>query len=1291
MYRTPFLCDRSVSHSSAPSPTRGGRGRILLFGLLALAVLLPGCRGETETNSESQTATGSGSETSPSTASEPRTVDAFPEAPAIRPLPLSPSTDAETEEGQFVYLDAAVTGMDFTNTWEKSESTLHAVGTSYIASGVAIGDVDGDGLADVFLCRQSDGGRLYRNAGGMKFEDMTEAAGIDPAGMWSVGATFADINNDGHLDLYVCGYATANRLYLNDGKGTFTEKAAEYGLDYTGPSVCAAFGDYDNDGDLDVYLVTNRYDGHLLEELPGESPTLQDAQGNLVINPKFRERYYLMQHPERGVVAEPGGAFDHLFRNDGDRFIDVTKESNIGELAYMGLSANWWDYDGDGRLDLYVANDFKGEDLLYRNNGPNRDGVVTFSNALEASLPHTPWYSMGSDFTDINHDGLVDYLASDMAGTTHYRDKLSMGAMSGPDSEAWFLNWPTPPQYMRNCLFVNTGTPRFLEVAAMAGIASTDWTWTAKFDDLDNDGHEDVFFTNGMSRDTNNGDLRDQVRRERMEIDASLEFWWNQPRFELENMAFRGSGDMKFEDVSQAWGLDHLGVSTGAATGDLDRDGDLDMVINGFNEPVRVYRNDLADGRAIQFQLKGSVSNRFGLGSRIDVRVSDEAPVQTKWLATGRGFASSSELVVHFGTGEAERIEQVRVTWPSGVVQVFEDLATGSRYEIVEKGTLPDSTSLTDSRTPDGEPALFESVDTFRNMQHIEKPYDDFQREPLLPNQLSQMGAGMAWGDVDGDGDDDLYFGQATDVAGQLYLRGEDDTFRLSRQQAFAADAQHEDMGSVFFDVDGDQDLDLYVVSGGVECEPGDARLADRLYLNDGTGNFSRAEASVLPEIRVSGSTVAAADFDGDGDVDLFVGSRFVPGAYPTTPESILWVNEGGTLKNAIEEVAPDLATTGMVTSALWADINDDNQLDLFVTIDWGAPELWLQRDGQLQDVTEAAGLADNSGWFNSVTAGDVDGDGDLDFALGNFGENTKYHASHKKPELLFYGDFEDNGKKQIVEAKYENGVCLPRRGLGCTSNAMPTIKEKLPTYHEFAISPLVDIYTESGLDDAERFEATYLESCLLINTGNTDGIPVFEFRELPPIVQAAPVFGCAFVDVNGDGNLDLYLLQNFHGPQRETGNMDGGVSVLLLGDGAGRFDTVWPNASGLVVDGDATSLSVVDLNGDQRPDFLAGVNNDRPVAHVNLSTNSMVAIRLTTAGPQPAWGAQATITTRDGNTRVIHLNGGGSYLGQGGNDLYTRNDVESIDVRWPDGTRETFSAVPAVDGRIVLTAGAGS
>ena len=1084
-----------------------------------------------------------------------------------------PSADAGNGRSSFIELSPEDTGVELLHVWDPPQEHRNLVNPIF-GAGVAIGDYDNDGLQDIYVARSTDAGRLFRNLGGMKFEDVTEQVGIDPKGMWASATTFVDINDDGRLDLYICGFDCPNRLYINQGD-KFVERAAAYGLDYKGSSVEMAFADYDCDGDLDAYLVTN----HMKPRDPTVPLKVIRRRGEAPqVNTEYQENFYFIKYRE-GYRRVRGGQYDYLFRNDDGKFVEVTEEVGIAKKPYLGLSANWWDYNEDGWPDLYVANDFMGPDLLYRNEGPDADGDITFTDVTSEALPHTPWFSMGSDFGDINNDGRIDYFASDMAGTNHYRDKLSMGNMSGPDSNAWFLNTPDPPQYMRNALYLNTGAERFMEVAYLTSLAKTDWTWTVRLADFDNDGWQDVFFTNGMTRDLLNGDLLAELKQLQDEhassgdttktrFEIAQDFWERQSPFKLENLAFRNTGELKFKNVSKKWGLDHLGVSTGAAVGDLDNDGDLDLVVNGFEEPVRLYRNDVATQNSLRIRLIGDSSNRFGIGTTVRLFRSD-GQQQVRHVSASRGFMSTSESIVHFGIGQSSQVEKLVIEWPSGIVQRFDNLAANQLYDVRETGA-PESKI--------GMPAepMFVSSNLLREFSHQELDFDDFQYQPLLPNRYSQLGPGMAVGDVDGDGDEDLFIGGAAFTSGKLLLN-DNNQFTLSDQSSMADDSEFEDMGSLFFDADLDGDLDLYVVSGGVEFEAGNPRYQDRLYLNDGRGEFTRS--SVLPEIHHSGSCVAASDFDQDGDIDLFVGGRIVPRHWPQAATSVLLRNQGGRFEIVTSEVAPDVESAGMVTSAIWSDVNNDGWSDLLVTYEFGPVRYFENRQGKLTEQTSVAGLGDDVGWFNSICSGDVDNDGDIDYFVGNFGLNTKYKVDKEHSALLYYGDFEGNGRKRIVEAKFEGETCLPRRGLSCSSHAMPMVKEKTPTFHEFAVSDLIEIYTDEKIETASKYEANNLESLVLINHSSPTETR-FELKPLPRIAQASPAFGCCFNDVDGDGNLDLLLAQNFYGPQRETGYMDGGVGLLLRGDGQGRFQPIDAEDSGIVISRDATSLVAMDIDG---------------------------------------------------------------------------------------------------------------
>ena len=1179
--------------------------------------------------------------------------------------PFNNTFQSRKKSNTYIHIDSSKTGINFINKWDPDPQYKNQLENSFISAGVAIGDYNNDGLQDVFLSRQQDGGRLYKNLGGMRFEDVTESTGVADNKMWSTGVSFIDINNDGWLDLYVCGFDSPNKLYINN-KGSFIEKAKAYGLDHKGASVMMAFADYDNDGDLDAYLLTNRLTmdtDSVMTKITG------GKNGKLQIKPEHKELGYFLQRPGTYPALINAGQYDYLYKNENGYFVDITEASGIGKNPYYGLSATWWDYNNDGRPDLYVANDFMGPDHLFQNMGLNEKGIVQFLDVTDQAVPYTPWFSMGSDYSDINNDGKIDFMASDMAGSNHYRDKVSMGAMTGPNSEAWFLNFPNPPQYMRNMVYLNTGASRFMEVGYLSGLSATDWTWTVKFGDLDNDGYEDVYFTNGMSRDFGNGDAKDRFRSQKSKSVDNFDFWNDQEPYKLKNMVFKNLGDLKFEDVSSNWGLDHFGVSTGSALGDLDGDGDLDIIMNGFDEPVRIYHNNLMYNNSIRLDLRGKETNSQGLGARVEMHYDKSSKIMIRYVSSSRGFMSSSESVIHFGLGAYEKANKITIRWPSGVVQNLENVPVGHLYTIVEKNN-------SENLKPKHERMFKKSSSSLSKVQHREKIFDDFKREKLLPNKLSQLGSGVSWGDVDGDGDDDVYLGGASGSGGRIYINNGSGDFENKPQKIFIKDAQHEDMGSIFIDPDNDGDLDLYVVSGGVECWQGDKILQDRIYLNDGSGNYSSGLSGLLPKMHDSGGIISAADIDKDGRLELFIGGRVVPGQYPQNPRSYVLKNIGPKYVDVTDDIAPDLKQKGMVTSAIFSDIDGDNWTDLLISYEWGPIRFFRNNSGKLIEQTNKVGLGEKFGWFNSISSGDIDNDGDTDFIVGNAGLNTKYKATKADPELLFYGDFYGSGQKNIIEAKFEQNVCLPRRGLSCSSNAMPMIKEKFPTYHDFAISSVEDIYTEALLNSAEKFVANELASAILINSKDSNGDIVFEFRPLPRVAQASPIFGSSLCDVNGDGNLDLYVVQNFSGPQRETGYMKGGVSQLLFGDGTGVFTPISAGESGLVVSGDATTLTTHDFNNDGSVDFFVGVNNANYELFINQKESRSFALRLPDfpKGRKYA-GSKIWVYYNNDSIQLHELNIGGGYLSQSAPVVFLGNkkNIEKVVVQWADGSKNNL------------------
>ena len=1169
----------------------------------------------------------------------------------------------------FQQLSPQHTGIRFVAPWTPARKDEEELGNAFAGGGVAIGDYDGDGLPDVFLTGPQSGGRLYRNLGGMCFQDVTQQSGVAAADLWSAGTTFVDIDDDGDLDLFVCGFVCPNRLYINRGDGTFEQLAQEFGLGFRGASVMMAFADYDADGDLDAYLLTNR-----LPAKPGRYAAFDSVAGVPRVREEFRDYLDVLELPDGSHRVVRTGQRDYLFRNNGDlTFSDVSEQSGI-DGHYFGLSATWWDHDGDGRTDLYVSNDFWGPDQLYHNNG---DG--TFTDVIARSVPHTPWFSMGADAADINNDGRLDLLATDMASRSHYQEKVSMGDMN---DDGWFLDTGMPRQYMRNALYLNTGTQRFMEIAHMTGLATTEWTWSVNFGDLDNDGWVDLFVSNGMTRDWFNSDLRADVARRGGWNNGGRAIWHAAGKRADANLMFRNLGTLQFEDVSRAWGLDQQSVSFGSALGDLDGDGDLDLVINNFEQPASVYRNDCARARRVKIRLRGTTSNQYGIGST--VRIHTSRGQQVRFVTLSRGFMSASDPVVHFGLGSEKKIDRLIVKWPSGIEQSFDDLDADCFYTVVEPLVRPGETRA---------PPLHPKSPMFVNSTvmdvvtpHKERPFNDFARQPLLPNRHSQLGPGMAWGDVDANGTPDLFIGGAMGDVGRLYLNHGNGEFFPGKHRVFDTDAASEDMGCLFFDADSDGDQDLYVVSGGVECQPGDDVLRDRLYLNNGRGDFHKAPSAMLPDVRDSGGTVVAADFDRDGDLDLFVGGRVVPGQYPVTANSRLLRNEEGVFSDATDALAPGLRRSGLVTSALWSDADRDGWVDLFVTHEWGPIKYYRNESGRFVDRTRQAGLAQLTGWWNAVAGRDLDGDGDVDYVATNFGLNTKYHASPAHPAVLYYGDFDQTGRRRIVEATQRDDRLLPLRGKSCSQNAMPFIVEEFPRFHDFAVADLADIYGADRLQEAIRLEANILDSGILRNNGRGK----FAFEPLPRLAQASPGFGVAVTEVDGDGYSDVFVVQNFFGAQRETGRMDGGIGLLLLGDGSGGLTPVPPDRSGLVVDGDATSLTTLDLNGDQRPDFFVGVNNDRPRAFLQTesSRGKIVEVRLEGLRGNPtAVGARVTLRIDGATSQTAEVYAGSGYLSQSPGSLYfgtAGREVDSIDVRWPDGRQSTY-AWKRGETRIVL------
>ncbi len=1158
--------------------------------------------------------------------------------------PLAPQ-QAPAARG-FTQIEPAQSGITFSNPLLPKNDRKYI----YNGSGIAVGDYDGNGLPDLYFAALDGPNRLYRQTTPLSFEDVTDATGTAAASVWSAGTTFADIDNDGDLDLYVCNLGKPNLLFRNEGGGRFTEVAAQVGLAHEGASVMAGFADADRDGDLDLYLLTNRMFA-AGEEAHKAKVRLVD--GKPTVHPDFVEQYTIIE----GHFAEAGQA-DRFYLNNGDgTFIDATDKSGITGYD-MGLSVTWWDFDNDGFPDIYVANDMMGPDRLYHN---QRDG--TFKDVAKERLPHTSWFSMGADAADINNDGLLDFFVGDMSATNHFKQKTTMGAMS---RTRWFLESAVPRQYMRNALLLNTGTERFMEIAHMAGLASTNWTWAVRFGDLDNDGWVDLFVTNGHSRNANQSDLDTKARAllAQDKKEEALAVAMALPPLPERNLAFRNTGDLAFEQVEAAWGLGLMGVSHGASLVDLDRDGDLDIAVNNLNKPAAVYRNDLAPQHRILVELRGKESNRFGVGARVEVETAEGR--QVRELHHAHGYLTGEEPVLHFGLGAGEKVARLTVRWPSGRVQRFEGLAADQHYTIgevtdVPSATVPESQHATQfERVPVAEMGL--------SFRHKERAFDDYAREPLLPYRLSQEGPGIAVTDLNDDGRDDVIVGGAAGQAGGVYLQAKSGNYkRLDGPWRTTTEA--EDQGVLAFDADADGDQDVLFVSGGTESDAGAATLRDRLFLNE-EGRYRAAGAGYLKALPESGGPAAVADIDRDGDLDLFIGGRTRPGGYPRAEPSRLWIQGGSGFVDETGARAPSFETLQPVHSARFTDVDDDGWLDLVLATEWGPVRLFWNDEGRLVDRTEEAGLAPYTGFWNGVEAGDFDGDGDMDLVATNRGLNTKYHGSQEHPAILFARDFDQDGRVDLVEVDAEEGTLYPSRGLSCSSEAMPSIRDRFPTYDAFGRASLEDLYGGEALAEATRYTAAHLAHTVFVN----DGEGGFSVKVLPRLAQASVAYGVVVNDFDADGQLDLFLAQNSFSPQPETGHFDGGLGSLLRGTPGAEFKAVGAADSGIVLAADAKGASVGDLDGDGAPDLVVATNDGPLVVFRNRLANSrFVRLRLAGKGGNPsAIGAHVTLKTKAGSTLLREVSAGGGYQSQSSGDLWFGVPVGDAavvaTVRWPDG-----------------------
>jgi len=1075
-------------------------------------------------------------------------------------LSCIPNKESSEDSKIFTNLIPANTGIDFKNILTENDSLNYfTFPYLYEGGGIATGDINNDGLLDLYFTGNQVSNKLYLNKGNLQFEDISEKAGVSGDDRWYTGVTMTDINGDGFLDIY-CSVGGKykpknNQLFLNNGDGTFSDKSVEFGIDDNGDSIQGTFFDYDKDGDLDLYVANY-------------PPT------------SFSTPTFLYVHYMNNVKDQQS---DHLYRNDGNKFTDVTDEANLRSFG-LTLAAVVGDLNNDSWPDIYVSNDFRSPDFMYIN---NQDG--TFKEVLKSATSQTAFYGMGVDISDINNDGNLDIYQADMDAKINRRKKANMGNMV--PSLFWeAVNAGFHYQYMHNCMQLNTGStkdgiPYFSNVSRITGTSSTDWSWGPLIADYDNDGLKDLFVTNGTRREVNNNDYFDDLKTAKLTKESLLERSLNIPSEKIDNFIYRNNGNLDFEQANDLWGIKYEGFSNGAVYADLDNDGDLEIILNNIDDFATVFENRSTEkNNYIKIKFEGTSKNMFGIGNRVYVKTKEQTQMQE--LTLSRGFQSSVAPELHFGLNKSDKIDELKVVWGQGETQILKDVNANQTLVLKFKNA-----SNTETKNEEKIEMLFsEAKNIFPEFKHEENEFDDFLKQVLLPHKMSSFGPALSIGDLNNDGLDDYFVGGAKGFEGNIFIQTETG-FIKKELDLFKTDRFSEDVGALIFDADQDGDNDLYVVSGGYEFESNSELLQDRLYINDGNGNFVKAEEKALPKMLSSGSRVYNADFNKDGKEDLLVLGRQIPGNYPFAANTYLLKNVSEKGKPHFEkytELAGNLfEDLGMATSAIITDFNNDDWLDIIIVGEWMPIKIYKNNKTGFEEVSEQMGLTDDTtGWWWSINEGDFDNDGDLDYILGNNGLNYKYQAKKDETFDIYVNDFDENNKEDIVLSYYNEGEQYPLRGRSCSSQQIPAIKFKFENFETFSEATLVDVYSKESLDASLHYQVKSFASIYLENQGDT-----FKIHNLSVEAQLSSINQILVDDYDGDGNMDALIAGNLFVSEIETPRNDAGYGLFLKGNGKGNFTSVPVYNSGFFVPGDVKDMATIKVKGNKY--IIAAKNND--------------------------------------------------------------------------------------------------